>query len=143
MSNVYLYDIIMITVAKPVFDRMSERNRTLLAKGMMGAFDVLELSPRERCLVLGLDEDNRTSLARYAAGKPLAANRDQLDRAGHLAGIYKSLAILFAHNPEAIPSWMHSHNRAFEGRTPLEVIRDDGLVGLIFVRAYLDHARGP
>ncbi len=37
---------------------------------------------------------------------------------------------------------MSTRNKAFEGRTPVEVVRDWGFAGLVIVRAYLDRARG-
>ncbi len=37
---------------------------------------------------------------------------------------------------------MSTRNKAFEGRTPVEVVRDWGFAGLLIVRAYLDRARG-
>jgi len=38
---------------------------------------------------------------------------------------------------------MTTRNRAFDNRTPVEVIKDQGFAGLLIVRGYLDRARGP
>ena len=38
--------------------------------------------------------------------------------------------------------WMRTKNKAFENRTPVEVVRELGFMGLLMVRSYLDRARG-
>ncbi len=39
-------------------------------------------------------------------------------------------------------AWMKTRNRAFDNRSPIEVIREFGFAGLLMVLAYLDRARG-
>ena len=63
-------------------------------------FELWRLSVGEQAALLGLSADNRSTLARYRKGDPLADSRDLLDRAGHLLGIHKSLRILFPHDRE-------------------------------------------
>jgi hypothetical protein len=35
-----------------------------------------------------------------------------------------------------------TRNRAFDNRTPVDVIKEQGFAGLLMVRGYLDRARG-
>jgi uncharacterized protein (DUF2384 family) len=80
-------------------------------------------------------------LARYRKGEPIGTSRDQYERVGHLLGIHKNLRLLFPHNRELAYRWMTTRNKAFENRTPVEVIKEWGFAGLLMVRGYLDHAR--
>lgn len=109
---------------------------------LMKLFEHWQISTEEQLDVLGLSIANRAALARYRKGEPIAQSRDMLDRAGHLLGIHKNLRLLFPHNRDLAYAWMRTRNKAFEGRTPVEVIREWGFAGLLMVRAYLDRARG-
>jgi hypothetical protein len=49
---------------------------------------------------------------------------------------------LFPRNKEQLYGWMKAKNKAFENRTPVEVVKEFGFTGLLMVRSYLDRARG-
>lgn len=100
------------------------------------------LSTEDQAALLGLSENNRATLSRYRRGEPIGSSRDQYERVGHLLGIHKNLRLLFPENRDLAYRWMSARNRAFENRSPVEVIRQYGFVGLLMVRAYLDQARG-
>lgn len=113
-----------------------------LARMVMKLFDHWTLNTEDQLALLGLASTNRASLGRYRRGEPIGSSRDQLERVGHLLGIHKSLRLLFPQNPELLYGWMTTRNRAFDNRTPAEVIKDEGFAGLLLVRGYLDRARG-
>jgi len=117
-------------------------DRSAIARMLMKMFDLWKMSTEEQLDVLGLSTANRAALARYRKGDPIAQSRDMLDRAGYLLAIHKNLRLLFPHNRDLAYSWMRTRNKAFSGRTPVEVIREWGFAGLLTVRAYLDRARG-
>jgi len=122
-------------------DRLSEPNGALLALGITGIFNLWKLSADERGTMLGFTAgDGR--LSAFIRGTPLPADPKVLDRVGHLTGIYTALQTLAPHNPEYSAQWMTSRNRAFQNRTPVEVIAERGLEGLIELRNYLDAALG-
>jgi hypothetical protein len=52
------------------------------------------------------------------------------------------LRLLFPQNPDLAYRWVTTRNRAFDNRTPVEVIKEQGFAGLLIVRGYLDRARG-
>lgn len=116
--------------------------RGSLAKMIMQLFQHWGLSSEDSLMLLGMSPDNRSALARYRKGEPLASSRDLLERAGHLLAIHKNLRLLFPHEKEKVYGWVTQHNRAFEGMSPVEAIRVYGFAGLLMVRAYLDRARG-
>lgn len=117
-------------------------DRAELAKMTMRLFEHWQLPTEDQLSLLGLSTTNRGALARYRKGEPLAPNRDLLERVGILLGIHKSLRLLFPRNRELAYTWMTQRNRAFEGMTPIEAIKQWGFTGLLMVRAYLDKARG-
>lgn len=117
-------------------------DRGALAKMIMRLFEHWKLSSDDQLALLGLAPGNRAALTRYRKGEPLAPSRDLQERVGHLLGIHKNLRLLFPHDRDLAYAWMDTRNRAFNGRTPVEVIREWGFAGLLMVRAYLDRARG-
>lgn len=119
-----------------------KEKRAVLATAVSKLFDKWGLSTADRLALLGLSEENRAALQRYAKGEALAANRDLTDRVGHLLGIHKSLRLLFPRNEEIVAGWISSPNAKFGGNTPIQVVRRYGLPGLAMVRGTLDAMRG-
>jgi hypothetical protein len=116
--------------------------RVVLARAVIRLFDLWQLSAADQLMLLGLNESNRIALQRYAKGEALAANRDLLERVGHLLGIHKALKLLYPHNPEIATGWMSSPNTVFEGAAPIDIARRFGFAGLLMVRGTLDRMRG-
>ena len=117
-------------------------DRGAIAKMLMQMFDHWKISTEDQLDMLGLALDNRAALARYRRGAPIAPSRDAIERAGHLLAIHKNLRLLFPHNRDLVYRWMSARNKAFDGRTPIDVIREFGFAGLLMVRSYLDRMRG-
>ncbi len=132
-----------MTQTTVISDRENKiHDRIVLAKMLMKAFELWMVDNEGQLALLGLAAENRAALSRYRKGEPLGANRDLLERAGHLLAIHKNLRLLFPHDRDLAYQWMTTRNRAFDYRTPVEVVREWGFTGLLMVRAYLDHARG-
>ena len=117
-------------------------DRGALAKMIMTLLDHWQLTTEDQAALLGLANSNRATLARYRKGDAIGTSRDQYERVGHLLGIHKNLRLLFPQNRDLVYAWMSTRNRAFDNRTPVEVIREWGFAGLLMVRAYLERARG-
>lgn len=113
-----------------------------LARMIMALFDHWQLGTEDQATLLGLAVGNRAALARYRKGEAIGSSRDQYERVGHLLGIHKNLRLLFPANRDLAYRWMSTPNRAFENRTPVEVVREWGFAGLLVLRTYLDRARG-
>jgi hypothetical protein len=116
-------------------------DRVAIAKMVTKLFEHWSLTTEEQLDALGLPETDRGTLSKYRNGAPIANQRDALERAGHLLAIHKNLHLLFPHNRELAYTWMKNRNRAFENRSPIEVIREWGFAGLLMVRTYLDRTR--
>jgi len=130
----------MLATTQQFEERKADRSE--LAKMVMRLFEHWQLSTEDQLSLLGLSTTNRGALTRYRKGEPLAPNRDLLERVGILLSIHKSLRLLFPRNRDLAYAWMTQRNRAFEGMTPVEAIKQWGFTGLLMVRAYLDRTRG-
>ena len=117
-------------------------DRGALAKMVMVLFDHWSLTTEDQAAMLGIAPGNRSTLGRYRKGEPIGTGRDQYERVGHLLGIHKDLRLLFPQNRDLVYRWMTTRNKAFSNRTPVEVVKEWGFVGLLTVRGYLDRARG-
>jgi uncharacterized protein (DUF2384 family) len=126
-----------ISVAK-----VGSSDRGAITRMLMKLFEHWEISTEDQLDLLGLAKDNRAALVRYRKGASLSASRDANERAGHILAIHKNLRLLFPHNRELAYQWIRTRNKAFEGRTPVDVVRDFGFAGLLMVRSYLDRMRG-
>lgn len=121
---------------------LSEADRATLARMIIVLFRHWELAAADQLALLGLSESNRGLLSRYERGDPLGKSRDLIDRVNLLLAIHKNLRLIFPHNRDLAYSWMSKANLAFDGQSPVQVVRGYGLVGLHFIRAHLDQARG-
>lgn len=122
-------------------DLRTRETRERLARLVTRLFEHWQLPAAEQAALLGLSADNRSTLARYRKGDPLADSRDLLDRVGHLLGIHKSLRILFPHDRDLAYRWMTTPNRRF-GARPVDIVVQHGFEGLLALRRYLDFERG-
>lgn len=130
-------------VVRPLHrQEFSRDDRTHLAKLVCGLFSKWDLDTATQAELLGLSPSTRATVARYRKGEPLADQRDLLDRVGNLLGIHKSLGLLYPHNPELRYAWVRAPNRQLDDRSPLEVMLEHGLPGIMTVRAFTDWMRG-
>jgi hypothetical protein len=125
----------------PELDR--DTTRMDLARILVALFERWSLTTDAQQSLLGLSPESRKLIGLYRRGERALPNqRDALDRAGYLLGIHKGLRLLFPENPELRYSWVHRRNQVLGGRAPLEVMLEDGLVGVARVARLVDFQRG-
>lgn len=112
-----------------------------LARTVTRLLDRWDLDTDHQLTLLGLSSANRATLSRYRRGEPVAANRDPIERVGHLLGIHKSLEILFPEQLEAQRVWIRARKRSLGGRTPVEFVEAEGVTGLRYLRSLADAQR--
>ena len=117
-------------------------DRVRLAKMVTRLFEHWKLDPATAAALLGLSEKSRTAINRYRKGGPLPDSRDLLDRVGNLFGIHKSLRLLYPHNRELVYRWPTARNQRLDNLTPVEIMVEQGLPGIVAIRGYLDFLRG-
>lgn len=118
------------------------QTRKNLAQLAMNLFAFWSLSTKEQLTLLGLSTSSRVLLTKYRNGEPLPTSRDVRDRVAWLLSVHKALALLYPTNKVLRAGWVKMRNEVFGGRTPLEVMIDDGLIGIARVSRYLDCQRG-
>lgn len=123
-------------------DPTTKSGRTTLAKMVARLFDLWDLESRDQAALLGLSPGTRSTVRRYRRGAPLPLHQDLLDRVSHLLGIHLALRVIFPQNRELAYRWVTTPNQRFGGKTPLQVMLDNGFLGVVMVRRYLDFERG-
>lgn len=102
-----------------------------------------QLSEAQCCTLAGLG--SRTTLHNWRkhleADETVRLSHDTLERLSWIAGIYKSLQILFA-EPQQWRNWVHQPNRDFAGQSALQRMLAGRVVDLADVRRYLEAWRG-
>jgi hypothetical protein len=120
---------------------LSEQERISQTKMMMRLFELWSLTPEQQAVCLGLSTKTRTNINKYKAGKALLPlYRDIQERIKILLTIHKYLRMLFPRNEEIVYRWITLPNRYFENFSPLDIIHQQGLIGLDAIQKYLERA---
>jgi len=129
--------------SQPNPDVSSETERRNGAKLVYKLFERWGLDNNTRLNLLGMSATSRSVLSGYRDGtRALPASRDTLDRVGWLLAIHKALRLLYPRNEELRYSWVSRRNQAFDNLAPIEVMQEQGLIGIARVARYLDNYRG-
>lgn len=105
-------------------------------------FEHWQLSPADQAHLLGLEKSDAGGLECFRRGDLVGVGQEVWDRVDHLLAIHSLLRMLFPQNRDVAYRWMSTRNRALGHRTPVAVVREEGLEGLQAVRAYLNAAAG-
>ncbi|MBV8802013.1 MAG: hypothetical protein JO131_03425 [Gammaproteobacteria bacterium] len=112
--------------------------RAKLAKMLLRLFDLWKLDTFSQLTLLGLSTTSRAMLSRYRQGAtPLPQTQDILDRAGWLLAIHKALRSLYPKNIDLCYQWIVLPNQAFLNQTPLDYMKNYGLIGIAKVARFL------
>jgi hypothetical protein len=123
-------------------DLSAPEERGRMAKLVTRLFELWQLSTAEQLNLLGLSETSRALLTKYRKGEPLPLSRDVQDRVGWLLAIHKALRLLYPHNEALRYSWVSRRNQALDNLSPLDVMLDQGIIGIAMISRYLDLQRG-
>lgn len=120
----------------------SEEQRRALGQAVVHTLDEWGLSADDIITVLALPKNTRTRhVEKYRQGNTALPDDDAIfKRVEHLAGIADALRTTYPLNQKVGLIWLRSPHRRFRRRSPLQVIVDDGIDGLIKVRSEVDCA---
>ncbi len=113
-----------------------EQTLKSLAEALTALFDRWQLIEEDQLTLLGLTDPEE--LVRYREGMPLRDDPDLLERVGHLLAIYRVLQEIYRHDPVICDRWMLIKDFLLGNRSPLEVVRKEGLEGLKAIRRSLE-----
>jgi len=120
---------------------LNPEDRLQLARMIVNLLDEWGVEPAGQVLLLGLPEETKPrSMARYGRDLPLPEDAEVMERVEHLVGIADALRTTFPRNARMGTLWLNQRNNRFNDRVPLDVMLEDGLAGVIAVRAHLDCA---
>ncbi|WP_052378745.1 DUF2384 domain-containing protein [Polycyclovorans algicola] len=91
--------------------------------------------------MLGFSPDS-DAVVGFREGAAPPDDQNLLARVDHLFAIHESLRLMLPHNRELAYQWPTVRNRAFDNRSPVEIMIEQGLPGMVVVCGYLDEARG-
>lgn len=119
--------------------KMTQQERIDLTRAIMAILDSWGMSARQQACLLDLPPRTPTrALRRYREDTPFPQT-DEVDiRLEHIVGIADALRTTYPHNPPMGKLWMKQPNRRFQERSPLNVMVEDGLDGIMKVRTHLD-----
>lgn len=118
--------------------RLIDAEKASIAKQLHALFDHWQLSTTQRLALMGIAEQSKSECIDWR----LHLTGEGKERAAYLLSIHASLRVLFPANSELAYSWMQTPNNAFAGATPLALIVESGMTGLLSVHAYLNTALG-
>jgi len=117
---------------------MSEEDRLELTRGILNMLDEWEIGAKDQLLLLGMTDVPAREVQRLRESRPLPDEPEIMQRVEHLISIADALRTTYPFSKRMGKLWMHKPNRKFRQRTPVATMVEDGIVGLISVRSYLD-----
>ncbi len=117
---------------------MTEEERIQLTQGVLCMLDEWGISGKDQLLVLGLSDAPAREIRQLRENRPLPDNPEVMQRVEHLISIADALRTTYPFSQRMGKLWMNKPNRKFRQRTPAATMVEDGIVGLISVRSYLD-----
>ena len=106
---------------------------------VLAVLDDWRLNSGDKIFLLGLPDKTRTrSIQKYQQGEALPFDETVHEHVGHLLGIGHSLRLANPRNAAAGSLWLHRPHRRFHDRTPMSVMLEDGLDGIINIRKEID-----
>lgn len=122
------------------FSNASQEDRIHLTRSIIGLLESWGIDgASDQIAILALPGDvSPRNMRRFQMDTPFPDDPDVMERIEHLIGIADALRTTFPRNPQMGPLWMHRRNKRFRSRTPVALMVEDGLEGMIAVRTYLD-----
>jgi hypothetical protein len=123
------------------FDDADTRKR--MARMVLRLFDFWGLNNQQRLELLGMSESSRSQLPKFSRGEAsLAKGRDTMDRVGYLLSIYKALELLYPYDEDIRDHWVTQRHAMLDNLRPIDVMVEQGMIGLAKVARFLDAQRG-
>ena len=117
---------------------MSEEERLELTRGILNMLDDWEIEAKDQLVLLGLKDVPSREVKRLGSNRSLPDEPEVMQRVEHLICIADALRTTYPFSQRMGRLWMHKPNRKFRQRSPVTTMVEDGMVGIISVRSYLD-----
>jgi len=118
---------------------LNHDEQVALTLRIIAILDDWRITSAEKLSLLALPDSTRSrSITKYQQGTPLPFDDAVHEHVSHLLGIGHSLRLANPRNTQAGSLWLHRPHRRFENRTPMAVMLNDGLEGIINIRKEVD-----
>jgi len=121
---------------------MSEQakdRRTLLTNQLMDLLDSWGIGAQQKMRLLGLPEDIKPrKMDQFRMNTPFPDTDEVNQHISHIIGIADALRTSYPRNTGMSTVWLQQPHRRLANQTPLTVMLEQGLEGLIRVRSQLD-----
>ncbi len=108
-------------------------------QAVMHALDEWQLGGEQILKIMALpDKVKVRHLSQYRNSESFPENDAVSERLRHILGIIDALATSYPTNPKMSLFWMTRGSKKFSNRSPIQVIIEDDLEGLITIRKHLD-----
>lgn len=110
-----------------------------LTQAVMHVLDEWKLDGQHILSIMALPDDVKVRhLAQYRNSRAFPDTPEVTERLRHILGIIDALSTSYPTNPRMSLFWMTRNSKKFQNRTPIQVIIEDDLEGLITIRKHLD-----
>ncbi|MDH5766996.1 MAG: DUF2384 domain-containing protein [Gammaproteobacteria bacterium] len=118
---------------------MNKEDQLALTNAVMAILDEWGLSSDAQMLILALPAGTPSrALRKYRDHTPFPDDQAVMQRLEQIVGIADALRTSYPHNPAMGTMWLQQRNSRFENRSPLSVMVEGGLDGMLQVRMHLD-----
>ncbi|MDH5633967.1 MAG: hypothetical protein OEZ10_13390 [Gammaproteobacteria bacterium] len=120
---------------------LSPEERLQLGQIVLDMLDSWAISPAQQIVLLDLPPKTKPrAMKQYHDATPLPESDSTNERIEHLLGIADALRTSYPRNSQMAGFWIGQVQPRLGGRIPLEMMLQDGLEGMIAVRAHVDCA---
>lgn len=122
-----------------ISDGLNYEERVALSRIVMDILHRWKLSNDAKITLLDLPAETRNrSLHKYSDDTPLPDEANVMLRVEHLLAISEALRTMYPMNAYMAERWLRVPHRRFAKRSPMQMMLEEGLDGLVSVRAELD-----
>ena len=108
-------------------------------QAVMHALDEWKLDGEQILTIMSLPKEIKVRhLSKFRKSEAFPDDSKVIERFRHLIGIMDALATSYPTNPKMSIFWMARKSKKFQNRTPIQVIVEDDLEGLLTIRKHLD-----
>lgn len=120
---------------------LSHEDRVQMTKLTVALLDSWGIDPADQIALLALPAETKPrEIRRFRDNTPFPEDPEIYERIEHLVGIAEALRTSYPHNAHMGNLWLNRVNHRFDNRTPLVCMLEDGMRGILAVRAHLDCA---
>ena len=126
------------------YDQLSAQQQKEYTRAVMRFLDTWQLSSEQIIKLLSLPESMRVRhLAQFRSGlTAFPEGKEVWHSVDHIIGICDALRTTYPFSDEMRVSWIRKPHRRFKQQTPLSVMLNEGVSGLLKVRIDIDCAFG-